>query len=308
MARAGGIDPLVALANELKAIAITLGKWFIPLYNSGLAAILAGGFFLLAILLVYRFAGIINKKYALLGALWFILFLIVPAVFKKGYNEWWSYPADIGLLLVLAQMRLRIPERKGVFVAAASIIILLAGLTLTKNRLFKDETTFADHYIRYVTNEPAAYYIRGTAYMKQSRFTDAIRDFDQVIGRRPGYPNAYYSRGLCYTNLKDYPRAIADFSRTIETDSGSVVAYYNRGFCYFYLKEYDKAYADFIHYLSDVPNNGAAYFYRGVCEFHLGGYDPALKSYQKARDFGFNVPDALFEEIRKAREQALSGQ
>jgi hypothetical protein len=306
MAKVNSIDLAAAFSNSAKAVLITFGKLVVPIYPSGTASLIGGGFFIVLLWILLRFVGMNDKRTVLLGGAWYILFLIVPAVFKKGYFEWWSYPANIGALLMISQIRIKIRSRYWLWIPAALIVCSYAGVTMTKNRLFRDEVTFANYYLDHITSEPSAYYIRGSAYMKQSRFQEAISDFDRVLERRPNYTNAYFSRGLCYTNLKDYAPAIADFSQMIEIDTAAVIAYYHRGFCYFFQRDYGRAKADFEYYLSKMPNNGAAFFYLGVCEFHSGNFDHTIGCYTKARELGFSVPDALFDEVNRAREQSVS--
>jgi len=73
-----------------------------------------------------------------------------------------------------------------------------------------------DQAIKLNSNEPLAYYNRGTAYVKLEDWKKAKKDFDLAIQGRPDYTDAYLNRGIASIYLKDLNAALADFNRGIQ--------------------------------------------------------------------------------------------
>ncbi|MBI4300445.1 MAG: tetratricopeptide repeat protein [Chloroflexi bacterium] len=92
--------------------------------------------------------------------------------------------------------------------------------------------TALDRAIEIDPKNPAAYYGRGSVYVRQGNMDKAIADFDQAIKLNPDYIEAYISQGLAYTAKLDFKRAIADFDQVIQRDPKMAYAYYVRGLLY----------------------------------------------------------------------------
>ena len=71
--------------------------------------------------------------------------------------------------------------------------------------------------------------MRGAAYGKLDKYTDAISDFIKAVDINPKYAEAYYNRGLVYSELDQNNQAITYFTKTIEINSKYMPAYLNRG-------------------------------------------------------------------------------
>lgn len=89
-----------------------------------------------------------------------------------------------------------------------------------------------------------SYYNRGSEYMSNKEYDQAILCFDKIIKLKPRFARAYCNRGTCYYEKGQYDRAILDFSKTLEINAKLVEAYYNRAVAYYQKQEYDKAWED----------------------------------------------------------------
>lgn len=49
----------------------------------------------------------------------------------------------------------------------------------------------------------AAYYGKGNAFLKKTKYNDAIAAFNKAAEYNPGLPNAYYGLAICYSKLED---------------------------------------------------------------------------------------------------------
>ena len=54
---------------------------------------------------------------------------------------------------------------------------------------------------------------------RQTRFAEALQDYDQAIALLPDHAPSYHARGLTYRRLGETDKAIADFQRVVATAS-----------------------------------------------------------------------------------------
>jgi tetratricopeptide (TPR) repeat protein len=70
--------------------------------------------------------------------------------------------------------------------------------------------------------------IRGSAYLKSNRLTEAVTDFDRVIALFPDDVRAYHLLGVAKATRGDDPEALRDFDKAIELDAAYGAAYASR--------------------------------------------------------------------------------
>jgi tetratricopeptide (TPR) repeat protein len=69
---------------------------------------------------------------------------------------------------------------------------------------------------------------RGTLYLEQAAFDNAIEDFTEAIRLNPNYTPAYTNRGIAYSNTGEYKKALLDYEATIRVDPEEMVGYNNK--------------------------------------------------------------------------------
>ena len=77
---------------------------------------------------------------------------------------------------------------------------------------YKRELEKAEKKIKQVDS----YFTSGNDYLKQQKYEQAIRCYDDVIQLNPNYSLAYKNRGKCYQALGDNKKAQSDFSKAKE--------------------------------------------------------------------------------------------
>lgn len=84
-------------------------------------------------------------------------------------------------------------------------------------------------------------------YYLNGNNNEAIKCYDQILGKDPGSIRALLGRGLVYRRKSDYSRAICDFTSAYNVSPHDEYgcALFNRGITYFFLEEYTKAEHDF---------------------------------------------------------------
>ena len=95
------------------------------------------------------------------------------------------------------------------------------------------------------TSNIEAYYNRGLANQKLRSFDQAIEDFTRIIELRPDFTQAYFERGNTYFDKDMDSHAIEDYTKALELNPGQEKAIYNRGLAYKRAKRYDAAHQDF---------------------------------------------------------------
>lgn len=77
--------------------------------------------------------------------------------------------------------------------------------------------------------DPTADYQAGTEALNQSRFADAKKAFDRVLGAVPRDANANYMAGLARVGLNDSKGAVRYFAKAIKADDNMIAAHKEYG-------------------------------------------------------------------------------
>ena len=80
-------------------------------------------------------------------------------------------------------------------------------------------------------------------YSETGKWNDAIIYYGKAISVHPTL-YLYERRATCYTFLKNYSEAEKDYSNVLMMDPTLSEAYFNRGVCYFYEQKMEKACLD----------------------------------------------------------------
>lgn len=122
---------------------------------------------------------------------------------------------------------------------------------------------------------------RGTSYMLNGQYDQAILDFDRSIGLDRDY-RTYNNRGMAYAGKGQYDRAIADYSQSIALKPDYATALSNRGSAYLDIGEYDRAISDFERAISFAPDSHRAFKGRGIAFAAKGQYERAIGDFNRA--------------------------
>lgn len=91
------------------------------------------------------------------------------------------------------------------------------------------------------TGTAQSYYEQGLKLNDESRYQEAIAQFDKAIELNPEYAEAYRNRGIAYDIQGQYERAVQDYDEAIRLNPGSAEAYNDRGISYRHLSQYERA-------------------------------------------------------------------
>jgi serine/threonine protein kinase/tetratricopeptide (TPR) repeat protein len=160
---------------------------------------------------------------------------------------------------------------KPVAAAPSADALLARGTEYLKNRRYDEAVAAFTEVVRLTPRDARVYSRLGVAQFAQGRFQDAVDDFTAAIRLEPDARDLV-NRGRAYRALEKLAEAEADFAEAIRLDPRSAPAHFFRGELYQNAKQYAKAADDFgkaIELASGKPAAGftlaAAYERRGLC-------------------------------------------
>ena len=125
---------------------------------------------------------------------------------------------------------------------------------------------------------------RADIYCREKKDVDrAFAEFQRFASLKDS-DYLYEIRGYCYETQSKYDEALSDYNRALELDSKEPSTYFRRGVIYLRRSELDKAVQDFSENIRLEPNNGTAYANRAVAYKSLGKTNLARADEQKARE------------------------
>jgi len=157
-------------------------------------------------------------------------------------------------------------------------------LSLLGNDIRKIELEIKEEIDRYNTrlkDLPRQFWEKGNENFKKANFSEAIKDYTNLIEISPEFIQAYLQRGICYQNIGNYLSALRDFDKFIEVKNDEPYAFSSRGWVKYYLKDYIGAMADFNKQI-ELDKSEVAYYNRGSAKSELGDKNGAISDYNKA--------------------------
>ena len=167
------------------------------------------------------------------------------------------------------------------------------------------------------------YHSEGTQKFYDSKYADAIKDFNQAIELSPEDAEIYKFRGKTKASLANHKDAIEDYDQALQFDPEisqvkrwraeslaalgnpeHLVKYYNEwlsqypndAFAYealgdikYGIKDYQGAIADYSKAIELSPKSADAYHNRGLAKKALGQHDAAKIDFEKAKEIDPNV-------------------
>src|ERR1700752_3441506 len=94
-------------------------------------------------------------------------------------------------------------------------------------------------------NNPEAYNVRGSAFGRAGRYSEAMADFDKAIELDANFARAYFNRALIHRRNGATDRALADYNSAVRADPRYAPAYVGRGNMYRQNGQLDLALADY---------------------------------------------------------------
>lgn len=122
----------------------------------------------------------------------------------------------------------------------------------------------------------------GNQLWRLSRYTEAVKAFNQAIAKKTNFHQAYYGKGLALYDIGKYQKANKAFKKAIDLKSDFYPAWYRRTLSLLNLKKYSQALKVVEKTITLKPENTALYALRGEALQNLAQYHDAIDSYNLA--------------------------
>ncbi|MCA9130063.1 MAG: tetratricopeptide repeat protein [Planctomycetales bacterium] len=121
-----------------------------------------------------------------------------------------------------------------------------------------------------------AYRLRGLSYMLDSKFKEALADFDQAVSLKPKSADLRVNRAICQVGIGQFDEAIEQLTAVLADEPDHVDALYQRGTVYNLENRHDDALRDYKQLLTLSPQHEKALRKRAELYQSLGRYDQAI--------------------------------
>tara|TARA_B100000686_G_scaffold211214_1_gene218061 strand:- start:270 stop:2297 length:2028 start_codon:yes stop_codon:yes gene_type:complete len=153
---------------------------------------------------------------------------------------------------------------------------------------------------------------KAMSHYNLKQFTDAIRDFDEIIDNNIDFENidiCYYYKGLCYFNKKQFKQSITILSQAISSSEHNLVKsdflLSKRSQAYFYIQQYKKGLED-INQAINYEERADYYVFRARIYDKLKRFNDAIEDYDSAITLAPNLVDNLAQETKSLRDKIQS--
>ena len=147
---------------------------------------------------------------------------------------------------------------------------------------------------RKILGNPSGHYKEGVIlYVKEQKFREAVRAFDEALAIDEKLPYVWNDRGTCLRELGDLSGALASVTRAAEMDPDNPEYLFNLGEILEMIgvmnmsnKYLDTAIQSFKRVVTLIPDNAAAWNHMGICFKEMGKTDESRFYFDRARDIG----------------------
>lgn len=139
----------------------------------------------------------------------------------------------------------------------------------------------------------------GFNHYKEGEFDKALGEFNGAVEIDPENSEAYFWRGRALMKVTRYGDATADFEMAVKLNPAYADAYDNLGWLYARAGKYDKSIMCLTRAIELKPDNGWAYYYRGRMHYKIGEMQMALSDAEEACRLGLQDGCTMYERLKR---------
>ena len=251
---------------------------------------------ILILLVLITAVGTYRRAPVVCFALGWILLTLVPAanlvyLVSRPIAEQRLYIPSFGLCLLLGYAVTGLRQRRsarskpGKWAVAGVLLYLMAaglyaGLTMDRNRDWRDEITFYTRTLAANPDSPRMHNNLGIALNRAGRYEAAVDHFRTALRLDPDYAKPHLNLGSTYFNMGRYREAVDHFQAGLmlkrdKDDRHYLGVYNNLGVAQMHLGQMDAAIRHFARVLEADPDNIDAGYNLGVALMRGGDYPEA---------------------------------
>jgi tetratricopeptide (TPR) repeat protein len=252
-----------------------------------------------------------------LGVCWFFLLVaqshVIPL--QEAIAEHRIYTASGGIFLAAAgalrrlsvRVRHRPQARRLVASVAVLVVLVLAVLTVMRNRVWADPVTLWGDAAAKAPDTWAAQYGLAEELRQVDRCEEALAPFRRAIELLPERIEPYLNAGICLAELERYDESRASFRAALELDPTSPKAHNNLGTLAARVGRYDEARGHFEEAIRcDPANVRARQLLARLTELAFDDPARALELCQEIRELEPSTP-GIDQCIERNRRRLNSG-
>jgi len=236
------------------------------------------------------------------GVIWFFVTLSVESSvipIKDVIFEHRVYLPSFGAFAVVGGVVLWVVQKRPgmlrkVMVVCGLIVIILAGATYARNKVWESELSLWEDVVKKSPDKARGYNNLGTWYDRKGMPDKAVTLYEKAIDIQSDYAEAFYNLGVISTKKGDLSDAIGKFQKTIAIDPGYTAAYYNLGVILSKNGRKDEAGDLYEKAIASDPGFAPAYYNLGLLSERKSDSEEALEYYQKAVKLDPDMSDAWF--------------
>jgi tetratricopeptide (TPR) repeat protein len=173
--------------------------------------------------------------------------------------------------------------RRALTAAVGVVVMVLAGATWARNRVYASETALWTATIRVQPANVAAWDNLGHSLREERQDLDgAVRAFDRALELDPEYAESFNERGFTFALMGDPARGLRDLDRALELEPDHAAARLRRGIVRGWSGDLPGAIADFSRLIDAGVGGASAYLQRGIARLNLGDDRSALVDLERA--------------------------
>jgi tetratricopeptide (TPR) repeat protein len=235
-----------------------------------------------------------NSVWGFLSA-WFFLILAPTSSFFPLDSPMYEHRMYLSLAAVVAvatvggfelgrNLLSRQPQTRRVLEwgGTGALVLVLAILTIQRNRDYISEMTIWQDTVEKCPNNPRAHYNLGFPLAQLGRLPEAIGHWEQALRLKPDYAEAHNNLGAAFMTQGRLPEAIGHYEQSLQINPQNAEAQYNLGMA---LVQEDRPREAIEHWeqaLRIKPENVDAHYNLGVALEKLGRTPEAIQHYEQA--------------------------
>ena len=170
---------------------------------------------------------------------------------------------------------------KTVLACATGVILVLAGFTVARNQLWRDEVSFWQDNASKCPQKARVFLNLGRAQERRGDLAGAEGAYRRASALWPGQTDSTINLGLLYTQAGRFAEALAQFQAALTVDPKLAEAHNNIGKIYGSQGQIDQALAEFLQAAQLSPTLAEPYNNIGFVHALRKQYPEALAAYQK---------------------------
>jgi tetratricopeptide (TPR) repeat protein len=148
-----------------------------------------------------------------------------------------------------------------------------------KSEKYAEATDRLDGFIQKYSSNSEAFYLRGTIYLRDNDFKNALDCFESAVNLDKDNPDYLLARASALNKVNRSKKALEEYDLLIEGDSLQIIAYLGRAKVYLELENYPEALKDIGKFRKYYPQDIEALNVEAKANVKTGDYLSAIGEY-----------------------------